>query len=97
MQALGMVERFEVVKEHRLGLGPMSRHSIAKAFGFERGKEAFHGRVIVAAGFSTHAGQDVMGFEDAAKQRARRTGFRDRNGAAPAPWTRVAVLAQRLQ
>src|SRR6516162_6305549 len=46
VQALGIVEGFDVIEEHGTGLGAIFRDSILEAFSFERGEKAFHRRVI---------------------------------------------------
>ena len=63
MQALGIVEGFDVIEEHGTGLGAIFRDSILEAFGFERGEKAFHGRVIVATALAAHTRGDVVDFK----------------------------------
>jgi hypothetical protein len=63
MEALGIVEGFDVIEEHSTGLGTIFRDSILQTFGFERGKKAFHRRVIVAAGFAAHARGNAVDFK----------------------------------
>ena len=63
MEPQGIVEGFEVVESHGLGFGTVARGPILKALGLERGKEAFHRRVVVTAAFSAHAGFDFMGLK----------------------------------
>ena len=85
MQALGIVEGFDVIEEHGTGLGAIFRDSILEAFGFERGEKAFHGRVIVATALAAHTRGDVVDFEACYGILGRRIERRDRNDAASEP------------
>ena len=48
MEALGILESFDVIEEHGPGLGAIFWNAILEALGFERSEKAFHSRVIVA-------------------------------------------------
>ena len=47
MQPLWVIKGFNVVKEQRLGMLPITGNLVLKTFGFECRPEAFHGRIIV--------------------------------------------------
>lgn len=55
----GVVEGFDVVKDHGSCLGSGAWHSGAKAFGLQRCPERLHGGVVVAVGTAAHAGGDA--------------------------------------
>jgi hypothetical protein len=63
VEPLGIIEGFDVIKEHGLGFGTVTRGPILETLGFKRSKEAFHRRVIVAASLAAHAGLDLMGLK----------------------------------
>src|SRR5258708_3111407 len=51
VQADGVVEGFDGVKNHGMSRGVGRRDEGAEAFGFESGPEGLHGGVVVAVGF----------------------------------------------
>ena len=63
MKPFWVIKGFNVVKEQRLGVSSIKRNLILKAFGFESGPETFHGRIVKAAGFSAHAGANLMAIQ----------------------------------
>ena len=66
-----IVEGFDVIEEHSPGLGTVFRDSFLEAFSFERGEKTFHRRVIVAAGFATHTGCDIVDLQRLAESLGR--------------------------
>ncbi len=67
MEADGVVEGFDVVKNHGMGDGAARRDEGAEAFGFEGGPEGLHGGVVVAVCFAAHALSDGAKGEAAAE------------------------------
>ncbi len=61
--AVGVVEGFDVVEGHEFGGGSGGWDGLAKAFGFERGHEAFGQGVVVGVAAAAHAGRDAMAIE----------------------------------
>ena len=64
MKALAVVKDFDVIEESALGVGKVWEGFVFEVqFAFERGPEAFHGGVVVAAAGTAHAGAKAIGEE----------------------------------
>src|SRR3984893_3292525 len=63
MDSLRVIEGFDIVKEHGLGLGAIFGNAILEALGFKRSKKTFHRRVIVAVSLAAHTGSDAVEVE----------------------------------
>ncbi len=63
MKVTTIVKAFDVMKERETGLLGGGGLAFSKALDFESSKEALHERIVVAIGFSTHAGSGADGLE----------------------------------
>ena len=50
----GIIKAFDVIEEHQPGGSAGGRNGSAEAFGFERGKEAFHYGIVVRISAAAH-------------------------------------------
>ena len=60
METHAVIKGVHVVEDPQARLGPGGAALFGKAFGFERGPEAFHVGVVIAVGFATHALMDLF-------------------------------------
>ena len=60
MHPLPIVKHFDIVKDAGASSGPAGVQLLVYTLGFQAGKEALHGGVIVAVSPSAHTGRDVM-------------------------------------
>ena len=61
VSATRVIEAFDIVEDHQFSGGFSWRNRIAKAFGFQRGDEAFSQGVVIGISFATHAWSDAPG------------------------------------
>ena len=67
MDALAVIECFDVVEDLAAGLGAGFKVAAIDQFQLERGPEAFHGGVVLAVGAAAHGGEEARGFESGAE------------------------------
>ena len=68
MDAVRVVESFDVIEEHGTGLSPIFRNFFLETFGLERSEETLHRRVVVAVSLAAHTRADVVDVQDVAEQ-----------------------------
>lgn len=62
METYSVIEGFDVSEDGLDGLSPLGPG--AKEFSFESAPEGLHGGIVVAIGFTAHAGEDAMGTQE---------------------------------
>ena len=63
VKTAGIIESFDVIEDHAVGLGAGVWRTCVEALGFQSGPEAFHGGVVVTVRSAAHAWDDVVGVE----------------------------------
>ena len=64
MESGRVIKGLDVIKENGLSMFQIDGNLAVEALGFERGPEAFHRGVIVAAGLAAHAKSDLVGEQE---------------------------------